>query len=102
MSDPPPGPAMRAAAERGRLFHALFERLPPVEPQHRAGCADRWLATAGGVADAAERQRIVAGVLAVIENPAYAPLFGPTALPRRRSPRRSPTAWSVSGTVDRC
>src|SRR5207253_807369 len=32
VSDPPPGPVLRAAAERGRLFHALFERLPSVAP----------------------------------------------------------------------
>ncbi|ANC87960.1 double-strand break repair helicase AddA [Sphingomonas sp. NIC1] len=101
VSDPPPGPAMRAAAERGRLFHALFERLPPVEPQHRAGCADRWLATAGGVTDAAERQRIVAGVLAVIENSAYAPSFGPDSLAEAPIAATLANGMVVSGTVDR-
>ncbi|TAJ80464.1 MAG: double-strand break repair helicase AddA, partial [Sphingobium sp.] len=40
---PPPTPAMRAAAERGRWLHALFERLPGVEPERRRDAADRWL-----------------------------------------------------------
>ena len=30
-----PAPALRAAAERGRLLHALFERLPGVAPDQR-------------------------------------------------------------------
>jgi len=92
---------MRAAAERGRLFHALFERLPPVEPQHRAACADRWLATAGGVADAGERQRIIAGVLSVIEDPAYAPLFGSDSLAEAPIAATLANGMVVSGTVDR-
>ena len=39
VADPPPSPAMRAAAERGRLLHALFERLPALRARStRGGC----------------------------------------------------------------
>ena len=51
---------MRAAAERGRLIHALFERLPGVAPDSRAAAADRWLRDTGQVADAAERVLVIA------------------------------------------
>ena len=44
---------LRAAAERGRLLHALFERLPAVTPDARAAAAERWLRDAGSVADPA-------------------------------------------------
>ena len=38
--------AMRAAAERGRWLHALFERLPALAPSQRDAAANRWLAQA--------------------------------------------------------
>ncbi|MCP3736539.1 double-strand break repair helicase AddA [Sphingomonas sp. RP10(2022)] len=101
VSDPPPGPAMRAAAERGRLYHALFERLPPVDPAERAASADRWLASAGGVADAQERGAIVAGVLAILDDPAYADLFGPDSLAEAPIAATLASGLVVSGTVDR-
>jgi ATP-dependent helicase/nuclease subunit A len=99
-ADPPPTPAMRAAAERGRLLHALFERLPALSPDVRAGAAERWLVGPGGVEDAATRNDIAAAALAVIENPRFAELFAPDAL------AEAPIAavvegLVVSGTVDR-
>jgi ATP-dependent helicase/nuclease subunit A len=78
-ADPPPAPALRAAAERGRLLHALFERLPDVPPQHRADAADRWLASAG-VADAALRSELIVQACAVIDDARFAGVFAPEAL----------------------
>ena len=101
VSDPPPGPAMRAAAERGRLFHALFERLPAVAPAARAASAERWLATAGGVADPAARAEIVAGVLAVLNDARFADLFGGDALTEAPIAATLASGLVVSGTVDR-
>ncbi|WP_267393174.1 MULTISPECIES: double-strand break repair helicase AddA [unclassified Sphingomonas] len=101
VSDPPPSPAMRAAAERGRLLHALFERLPPVPASDRAAAADRWLAGAGGVGDAAQRARLVADVLAVLDDPALAELFGPHALAEAPITAAIEGGLVVSGTVDR-
>ncbi len=101
VADPPPDAAMRAAAERGRLLHALFERLPPVAVADRAGVADRWLAKAGGVADTAARRAIVGAALAVIEDPAQAELFGPDALAEAPIAATIEGGIVIAGKVDR-
>jgi len=100
VADPPPGPAMRVAAERGRLLHALFERLPALAPDMREAAAERWLAGPGGVADAEARSEIAGAALAVIGDPGFSALFAPDAL------AEAPIAavvegLVVSGTVDR-
>jgi ATP-dependent helicase/nuclease subunit A len=91
---------MRVAAERGRLLHALFERLPALAPDTREAAADRWLVGPGGVADAAVRAEIAGAALAVIGDPRFSALFAPDAL------AEAPIAavvegLVVSGTVDR-
>jgi ATP-dependent helicase/nuclease subunit A len=101
VSDPPPGPAMRAAAERGRLIHALFERLPPVAHAERAATADRWLAMAGGVEDPARRAEIVGSVLAILDDPRFAGLFGSEGLAEAPIAATLANGLVVSGTVDR-
>ncbi|MEN2785390.1 double-strand break repair helicase AddA [Sphingomonas qilianensis] len=101
VADPPPSPAMRLAAERGRLIHALFERLPAVAPEARAAAGARWLAGAGGVADAPLRAEIVATVLAVLDAPAHAALFGADALAEAPIAAVVGDGVVVSGTVDR-
>jgi ATP-dependent helicase/nuclease subunit A len=101
VADAPPTPAMRAAAERGRLIHALFERLPTVAPTARAAIADRWLATAGAVSEATVRADITKSVLAVLEEPGFADLFGPEALAEAPIAAVLPDGFVVSGTVDR-
>ncbi len=99
-ADPPPGPAMRAAAERGRLLHALFERLPAVAPAMRAEVADRWLARSGGVADAAVRDALIAQACAVIDDPRFAEVFAADAL--AEAPIAAVVEGQViAGTVDR-
>ena len=101
VSDAPPTEVLRAAAERGRLIHALFERLPTVEPAQRAAAAERWLDRVGAVADAATRAAIAAPVLAVLDRPDFAPLFGPDALAEAPIAAVLPDGFVVSGTVDR-
>jgi len=101
VSDPPPGPAMRAAAERGRLIHALFERLPPVAPVDRAASADRWLSVAGGVADASARADIVGSVLSILDDPRFAAMFGADSLAEAPIAATLTNGLVVSGTVDR-
>ena len=96
---PPPTPAMRAAAERGRWLHALFERLPGVEPERRRDAADRWLVQQGAE-DAAVRQDVIAQALRVIEAPDFADLFSPDAL--AEAPIAAVVGEAViAGTVDR-
>lgn len=101
VADAPPTPAQRAAAERGRLIHALFERLPAIAPDARAQAADRWLARAGAVEDAAVRAAIAAPVLAVLGDPNFAALFGAPALAEAPIAAVLADGFVVSGTVDR-
>ncbi|OYY90346.1 MAG: double-strand break repair helicase AddA [Sphingomonas sp. 28-66-16] len=101
VADPPPTPALRDAAERGRLIHALFERLPAVPGDQRAAAADRWLASAGGVADAALRADIAGSVITVLDHPDYAALFGPGTLAEAPIAAVIDEGLVVSGTVDR-
>jgi ATP-dependent helicase/nuclease subunit A len=101
VSDPPPTPAMRVAAERGRLIHALFERLPAVAATDRKTAADRWLAKAGGVDDPAARSEIVKSVLAVLDDPRFAELFSADTLAEAPIAATLANGMVVSGTVDR-
>lgn len=97
---PPEGPAadaMRAAAFRGTLIHKLFERLPSVPAADRRDAGRRWL-VGQGAGDQAET--ILSQVLAVLEDPAHAALFGPDAL------AEAPVAGlvgdqAITGIVDR-
>jgi len=100
-ADPPPAAEMRAAAERGRLVHALFQRLPAVVSADRAAAARRWLLTAGGVGDPAVADAIAATVLAVMADPRAAPLFAPEALAEAPVAAVIEGGLVVSGTVDR-
>ncbi|WP_435372171.1 double-strand break repair helicase AddA [Sphingomonas faeni] len=101
VSDPPPTPAMRVAAERGRLIHALFERLPAVAAAERETAADRWLAKAGGVDDPAARSEIVQSVVAVLDDPRFAGLFSADTLAEAPIAATLANGMVVSGTVDR-
>jgi ATP-dependent helicase/nuclease subunit A len=100
VADAPPSAVMQAAAERGRLIHALFERLPQLALDARATAADRWLERSAGVSDAATRAELTDAVLGVIDHPDCAHLFAPDGL------AEVPVAGVVeglviSGTVDR-
>lgn len=95
-SSPPPDPAMRAAAERGRILHALFERLPAVRPEDRLTAARRWL-SAQQVDDA---EALITSALAVIEHPDLASVFAQDAL--AEAPLAGVVEGQViAGTVDR-
>jgi ATP-dependent helicase/nuclease subunit A len=100
VADPPPTPALLDAARRGRLLHALFERLPAVAPELRAEAADRWLRHSGGIEDAAARAAIVEAACSIIADPAHAEIFGPQAL--AEAPIAAVVGGDVvAGTVDR-
>ncbi|MEA3034356.1 MAG: ATP-dependent helicase/nuclease subunit [Sphingomonadales bacterium] len=101
LAEPPPSPAMRAAAERGRLLHQLFERLPAIPAEERAAKADRWLERGAGIADAALRAELVANACGLIADPRYADLFGPAALAEAPVAAVVGDGIVVSGTVDR-
>ncbi|KQN91756.1 DNA helicase UvrD [Sphingomonas sp. Leaf67] len=100
VSDPPPTATMRAAAERGRLLHQLFERLPDLPRDQRAAAAERWLAGAAGVDDATLRDRVTRDAMAILDDPVFTDLFGPDAL--AEAPIAAVVGTQVvAGTVDR-
>ena len=101
VADPPPGPAQRAAAARGKWLHALFERLPAAPDAERRTLALGWLERSAGVADPALRERLADSACAVIADPRFAALFAPDAL--AEAPIAAVVAGGVvvSGTVDR-
>jgi ATP-dependent helicase/nuclease subunit A len=97
----PPGPAMIEAARRGKLLHALFERLPAVARDARAEAGARWLEQSAGVDDDALRRRLVAEVCAIIDDPVHAAIFMPDALSEAPIAAVLPDGRVVAGTVDR-
>lgn len=100
VADPPPDAEMQAAAERGLLLHSLFERLPDVAPEKRRDAALYWLEKSAGVGDAAQRTELADDALAIIGDPAFAPIFGPDSLAEAPIVAVVDTVV-VSGTVDR-
>ncbi|MDB5598110.1 MAG: double-strand break repair helicase AddA [Xanthobacteraceae bacterium] len=66
----------QAALERGRAVHRLLQSLPDMPPERRAEAAARFLTHSGKLPEA-ERSQIVAQVLAVLDDPRFAPLFAP-------------------------
>ncbi|HEX6376692.1 MAG TPA: UvrD-helicase domain-containing protein, partial [Allosphingosinicella sp.] len=101
VSDPPPSPALRAAAQRGRLLHALFERLPGVPPDERAARAALWLERSAGVEDETLRRGLVEDACRLVSDPAHAELFGPGALAEAPIAAVVGDGIVVSGSVDR-
>jgi ATP-dependent helicase/nuclease subunit A len=101
VADPPPSPALRAAAQRGRLLHQLFERLPDVPAGERADRAGRWLLRSAGVEDEVLRRTLVEDACRLVGDPAHAELFGPGALAEAPIAAVVGEGVVVSGTVDR-
>ncbi len=101
VADPPPGPERRAAAERGKWLHALFERLPGAPPEERRALALGWLEHSAGVGDAALRDRLAHDACAVIADPRFAALFAADALAEAPVAAVVAGGTVVSGTVDR-
>jgi ATP-dependent helicase/nuclease subunit A len=96
----PPSPAMREAARRGTLLHALFERLPGVVPLKRHELALLWLAKAGA-GDESARREIADSACSLIGDPAFADLFGQDSLAEAPIAATLPDGRVVAGTVDR-
>jgi ATP-dependent helicase/nuclease subunit A len=70
--------ASRAAAlAKGRAVHALLQHLPDIQAAHRRAAAETFLAAPGLDIHALAATKIIDSVLAILDNPALAPLFGP-------------------------
>jgi ATP-dependent helicase/nuclease subunit A len=93
------------ALRRGTLVHRLLQSLPDVATERRRDTALNFLARNAGDWDGGERESLAAGVLALIGDPRFAPLFGAGSRPevsivgRLERPGRLPAL--VSGQIDR-
>jgi ATP-dependent helicase/nuclease subunit A len=100
LPSPPAGPAQAEAARRGVLLHRLFERLPGVDEGLRRQSALRWLERSAG-ADAAQRNALADAACAIIADPAFAEVFGPSSLAEAPIAATLDDGRVVAGTVDR-
>ncbi len=62
---------------RGRLIHTLLQYLPAIPAAERQPAAARWLARNGNHIDGVDAEAAMAEVRAILDNPAFAHLFGP-------------------------
>ncbi|WP_174274634.1 PD-(D/E)XK nuclease family protein, partial [Sphingomonas bacterium] len=97
----PPTPAMRAAARRGHLLHALFERLPAIPSDRRQDAAIRWLMGSAGVETESAARAIAADACAIIGAPDFAAIFSPASLSEAPIAAVLGDGIVVAGTVDR-
>jgi ATP-dependent helicase/nuclease subunit A len=100
-ADPPlPPGALALAAQRGVLIHRLLERLPDLPLAEREAKARAWLARNALELPEAEREDMLVRALAVLAEPHWAELFGPSAL--AEVPLAATVAGQViAGTADR-
>ena len=99
-----PAPALRAAAQRGRLLHPCSSGCP-ASPPERARGAGRALARALGRDRRCRRSRrgLVEDACRIIADPRLSPsCSAPARSPRRRSPRWSRAAWSSPARSTGC
>jgi ATP-dependent helicase/nuclease subunit A len=66
-----------ARFKRGRLIHRLLQTLPELPADARAAAAARYLALPIHALDAKQQEQFAREALAVLAQPAFAPLFGP-------------------------
>ncbi|GBR02819.1 double-strand break repair helicase AddA [Acetobacter oeni] len=79
-----PSAAREAAFRRGTLIHALLQFLPDRAKEDRTNVAYNWLLRPGNGLDEQEAARLVARVIAVMDDPALAPLFAPGSRAEQR------------------
>jgi ATP-dependent helicase/nuclease subunit A len=102
--EPPAAPPVAAGDRSGRRFrrgiiiHALLQHLPDLPQADRLPAARRFLA--GQEVTPEEAKAIAAETLAILDDPAFAPLFTPGSLAEAPIIGRI-GARTVNGTVDR-
>jgi ATP-dependent helicase/nuclease subunit A len=64
-----------ARFKRGTLIHRLLESLPALDPDKRADAASRYLSRPVHDLDTSQQSAIVREVMAVLQDPEFAPLF---------------------------
>jgi ATP-dependent helicase/nuclease subunit A len=97
--DAPASAALRTAAEKGRLIHALFERLTGDNLAANLTVAEVWLAR-NNHDPSIQNDAVIASVRDVVENPDWQVFFGPNA--RAEVPLAAVVGETViTGRVDR-
>ncbi len=89
----------RARFRRGALIHGLLQRLPDVAPERRATAAAAWLAARDVSGDAAAAY--AAEALRVIDDPAFAAVFGHGSRAEAPIVATLPDGTLVRGSIDR-
>jgi ATP-dependent helicase/nuclease subunit A len=93
------------AMQRGTLVHRLLQSLPDVATPRRREAALNFLARNAGQWSEADREALVATVLAVIAEPRFAPVFATGSRAEvsivGRLPRPGQSPALVSGQIDR-
>jgi len=108
---PAPSPLATAAGpgaplgrfRRGDLIHRLLERLPEIEPAARPDAAGRMLAREPDL-DAAQRSEMIDAAFRVLDDPRFAPVFGPGSRAEAALTGGAPglpPGVSISGRIDR-
>jgi ATP-dependent helicase/nuclease subunit A len=88
---------------RGRLVHRMLEFLPDLDRDRRRDAARRFLSSEGEL-DEAARETLLAETFAILDDPAFAPLFGPGSrgeVPLVGRSAHLPPGVVVNGRVDR-
>lgn len=99
--DPPADLSRLDAAERGRLLHGLFERLPDITPERRRAAGRAWLERHAPTRAPGDRDTMIDAVCGVIADPEYAEVFGPASLAEAPIAAVVADGIVVSGQVDR-
>ncbi|MCB8840641.1 double-strand break repair helicase AddA [Aurantimonas sp. VKM B-3413] len=92
------------AIQRGILAHRLLQVLPERAPEERAEIAARYVAAKGGILSHREQARLVEQVLAVMAEPAFAPIFSASSraeISVAGDVRFGGRTFRVNGTIDR-
>lgn len=87
-----------ARFRRGTLIHRLLQILPDIAPDKRRAAAQSWITQQGAAADSADLLR---AVFAVLDDPAFAPLFAAGSLAEVPVTGLTPQNRLVSGQIDR-
>ena len=89
-----------AAMERGRIVHQLLQSLPDIAPERRAEIGARYLAAAASAMAEEERTTLLGEILAILSDPAFAPVFAAGSRAEVEIAGRFGEA-ALSGRIDR-
>lgn len=95
-----PRRAKRAQLTRGRMIHALLQRLPDVAPAERAQAGLAWLARQQERPDL-DAQALLDEALAVLDDPGFAPVFASGSRAEAPILAHLPDGRRIFGIVDR-